>query len=512
MTWSVDETSRAALTARVFTLAVLLPLAALSGGEQLRATLTLVAVAVVASLLTLAARWPATSVAVAESAVVAVAVVVAYPESSTVAPYLVVPVLAAALDRGRRGVVLVLACELALLTCAWAGLEQRWSRAFAAEAALWLAAGAGIGWLTTRLARAVSSAEDDQPYRSAVALIRRLEALSGRLSGGLDAVSIAEEVMATADAQIPLRAAGVFVRGTAGATVPVRFTAGTAPGTMTWAGEMSERCWEYDALMLRDRRLALPLSVNHETVAVLVLEAVRSVDPETVRALRSELARPAVQLQAALLFGRVRESATAEERQRIAREVHDGVAQDVAGLGYLVDNLAAATHDPEQLRQVVTLREEVTRVVGELRHSVFQLRQEQAHSAGLGESLSAYANQIGTTSSMTVHVTVDEEGPRLPRDQELELMRIAQEAMANARKHAHAANLWVRCTVRAPHAEVEVLDDGTRRHQPRPDSQGLAIMRERAEAIGADLRVDVPDEEHRGTRVRVRVGDPVTRA
>ena len=59
---------------------------------------------------------------------------------------------------------------------------------------------------------------------------------------------------------------------------------------------------------------------------------------------------------------------------------------------------------------------------------------------------------------MTVHVTLDEEGPRLPRDQEFELMRIAQEAMNNARKHAGADNLWLRCVVRAPYAEVEVRD------------------------------------------------------
>ena len=55
---------------------------------------------------------------------------------------------------------------------------------------------------------------------------------------------------------------------------------------------------------------------------------------------------------AALLFNAVRESATSEERQRLAREVHDGVAQDVASLGYLVDNLAAVTTDPEGMNSV----------------------------------------------------------------------------------------------------------------------------------------------------------------
>ena len=154
-----------------------------------------------------------------------------------------------------------------------------------------------------------------------------------------------------------------------------------------------------------------------------------------------------------------------QERQRIAREVHDGVAQDVASLGYLVDNLAAdARPTPPSRQQIGQLRQEVTRVVTELRHSIFDLRHEIAAGAGLGESLSAYANQVSATSPMTVHVTLDEKGPRLPSDVEYELLRIAQEAMANARKHSGAANLWLRCTVRSPYAEIEVR---RRRHQPR---------------------------------------------
>jgi signal transduction histidine kinase len=109
---------------------------------------------------------------------------------------------------------------------------------------------------------------------------------------------------------------------------------------------------------------------------------------------------------------------------------------------------------------------------------------------------------------MTVHVTLDEKGPRLPSDVEYEMLRIAQEAMSNARKHSGAANLWLRCTVRAPHAEIEVGDDGTKAHTPRADSQGLKIMRERSRTIGAELIVEEPVPERPGTRVLIRVGSP----
>ena len=239
-----------------------------------------------------------------------------------------------------------------------------------------------------------------------------------------------------------------------------------------------------------------------------MLDTLTAMTSADALALRSRLAQHAVQLQAALLFGRVRETATSQERQRIAREVHDGIAQDVASLGYLVDNLAGGATDPAQVQQIGALRAELTRVVTELRHSIFDLRHEMAAGAGLGESLSAYANHVGTTSPMTVHVTLDEEGPRLPGDVEFELLRIGQEAMSNARKHSGGENLWLRCTVRSPYAEVEVRDDGSRAHAPRADSQGLKIMRERSRSVAADLVVEEPSEGRGGTRVLVRVGTP----
>ena len=275
---------------------------------------------------------------------------------------------------------------------------------------------------------------------------------------------------------------------------------------MSWAEDLAEKCWQLETHVLQEKQVALPLQAGDEVVAVLVLETLQPVDARTARDLERQLDTLAVQLQAALLFGRVRDSAMSQERQRIAREVHDGVAQDVASLGYLVDNIAGTSRDPAQQELIAQLRAEVSRVVGDLRHSIFDLRQEIPSGSGLGESLSAYANQVAALSPMAVHVTVDEEGPRLPSDVEFELMRIAQEAMANARKHSGAANLWLKCTVRSPYAEIEVGDDGTRPHAPAADSHGMKIMQERSASIGADLAIEAPTPERPGTRVLIRVG------
>jgi signal transduction histidine kinase len=502
----VIDVGRVALAARVFTVAALTSLAVVTGSNYLPGALLVILTAVGATALSVSGRLSESTVAVLEGAVVAVLVVLTYPDQATVTPYLVIPVLIGALDRGRAGLLRVTTVEFGLLIVLSAAAIQEWHREFVASGFTWLVAAVGIGLMGCAWRKAVSTTDPDASYRSAVGLIRRLEALSDKLSGGLDAVGIAEQVMDEADSAIPTRSAGVFLRSATGQFAPLRFSGGTQPDTMTWAEELAARCWEYEAMLLRERHVAIPLIANDEMIAVLVLDTLRSIESATALDLRTRLARHAVQLQAALLFGRVRDKATSQERQRIAREVHDGVAQDVASLGYLVDNLAAGATDPAQQEQIGLLRQEVTRVVTELRHSIFDLRHEIAAEAGLGERLSAYANQVSATSPMTVHVTLDEEGPRLPSDVEFELLRIGQEAMANARKHSGAANLWLRCTVRAPHAEIEVGDDGTRAHAPRADSQGLTIMQERSALISATLLVEEPTDLKPGTRVRVRVG------
>jgi signal transduction histidine kinase len=154
---------------------------------------------------------------------------------------------------------------------------------------------------------------------------------------------------------------------------------------------------------------------------------------------------------------------------------------------------------------VARLRKEVSRVVGELRNSVFDLRNEVGATQGLGQSVASYARHIGSHSELTVHVTLDESTVRLRPRVEAELLRIAQESINNARRHSGGANLWVNCRVQPPFAEIEVVDDGQGLGDGREDSHGLKIMRERAQRIGAELSVVSPATEGRGTRVSIRL-------
>jgi signal transduction histidine kinase len=217
------------------------------------------------------------------------------------------------------------------------------------------------------------------------------------------------------------------------------------------------------------------------------------------------LEEQALRLETALLFSEVRTLATAEERRRLAREIHDGIAQELASLGYVVDDLAArARFLPDLEQDLKGLRSELTRVITELRLSIFDLRSDVQSSIGLGTALSDYVRQVGVGSNFTVHLVLDEAPTRLPIDTETELLRIAQEAITNARKHANAENLWVTCSVNPPRATLCIEDDGGGLGTPRQDSFGLEVMRERAERVGA--RLAVATREEGGTRVEVTLG------
>jgi signal transduction histidine kinase len=246
-------------------------------------------------------------------------------------------------------------------------------------------------------------------------------------------------------------------------------------------------------------------------IGVVVTDGPAPVNGTTLKELMHEVDEQSLRLDTALAFDEVRSIATVEERHRLAREIHDGIAQEVASLGYVVDDLAATATDPLHAERLRELRTQLTRMVGELRLSIFDLRSDVTSGAGLGSALSDYVHQVGARSAMTVHLTLDESPTRLRAGAETELLRIAQEAITNARKHSNAANLWVDCRVRPPFARVQIRDDGTGLGHGREDSYGLRIMHERAERIDADLRIEQHrhDSTNRGTQITVTLGvDP----
>jgi len=420
-------------------------------------------------------------------------------------PYLAVPVLVAGVLRGVRGVLVVSGLEVAILIFGIPFTPDAGSGNYYSQVSVWLITSLGLGLLGSTIHKLVTATPGDESYRIAVRLIEQLHHVSARLTDGLDIGTIADNVLARARTFVPLETAALMRPEQNGSWRPLRFTGDNAADQLRDIAVHAEQARQENQPWSGDDALAAPLTRDGDVVAVLIGRGA-AIDPARVAELDAALAGDTLRLDAALLFADITDSATREERQRLAREIHDGLAQDLASLGYLLDGVDVHAADADA--RVNGIREEITRVLQEVRHSVFGLRADVSATLSLSEGVSALAQHLRAHSPIRVHESIDGGRDRLRADVEAQLLRITQEAMNNARKHSGAANIWVRCHVDPPLAEIEVVDDGVGMGAPRDDSYGLQIMHERAERINASLDIDTRPDSARGTRVLVRVGQP----
>ncbi|QGN47638.1 GAF domain-containing sensor histidine kinase [Micromonospora sp. WMMD558] len=451
--------------------------------------------------------------------------------ASAVLPYLAVPVTVTALRRRFREGAALLAVAAVTLLVAGAltevdGRRQLAQIGYLAVCAQWLIL-AGLGLYAASTLHRVMQARGDgkpQPYAEATRLLTQLRTVARQLPGAtLDPGGISEHLLeelrsvARADRAAVLSASGggrLVVLAQSGVDRVDWETTLDADSAIAdaWASQQPQTAARSQARSHTGREvsaLIVPLVAGVRTVGLVVLEAdaAHAYPPEVVSRVTALTSPAALRLEAALLFDEVRSLATNEERQRLAREIHDGVAQELVMVGYGIDNALATVHDDaeETAESLRTLRQEVTRVITELRLSLFELRSEVDRHGGLAAAIAEYARTVGASGGLRVHLSLDESTARLPAATEAELLRIAQEAVTNARKHAGAANLWVTCEVDPPYAQIEVSDDGHGMGDQRTDGHyGLAIMAERAERIRG--RLEIRPRQPSGTTVAVVVG------
>src|SRR3954462_6836811 len=179
----------------------------------------------------------------------------------------------------------------------------------------------------------------------------------------------------------------IFVRTGGGRMIPLAHLGVERPG---WEVDISgEGPFAEAWLSQREQRvgrqltgeagsaLVVPLVIGLRTFGLIGLESGgRELAAVDTSAMASVVEEAALRLETALLFHEGRGGATAEERRRLAREIHDGIAQELSSLGYVVDSLAADAreHDEGLTNELRSLRREITRIVSELRLSIFDLR------------------------------------------------------------------------------------------------------------------------------------------
>jgi len=204
--------------------------------------------------------------------------------------------------------------------------------------------------------------------------------------------------------------------------------------------------------------------------------------------------------------------AVLRERQRIARELHDSLAQS---LGYLhlglgtVERQVATGQIAEAPAELAELRRTARDAYEEVRQAIFGLRSMVSRSLGLIPTLTEYLHDWSRRTKIPVDLKVEvEETMTLPPVVEVQLIRIIQEAMANVRRHADAQRVLVTVEHDREFARVLIHDDGVGFDPPaiaggRRDRFGMETMRERAEAVGGKLTLS--SRPGQGTTVEVQL-------
>ncbi|MFE0339743.1 GAF domain-containing sensor histidine kinase [Streptomyces sp. NPDC058955] len=262
--------------------------------------------------------------------------------------------------------------------------------------------------------------------------------------------------------------------------------------------------------------LGLPIRDGDETLGALFLANKRCPKPEGSCGFTAEdeellgiLAQhAAIALTNARLYERSRELTIAEERSRLAHELHDAVSQKLFSLRLTAQAAAALVdRDPArakgELQQVAALAAEAA---DELRAAVVELRPAALDEDGLVHTLRTQVQVLDRAHTATV--VFDSPGIRaLPATQEEAVLRVAQEALHNALRHADAARVAVTLTRNGQGARLTVADDG-RGFDPRTVRRagrhlGLVSMRDRAAGVGGALTVTSAPGE--GTTIEMEV-------
>jgi len=256
--------------------------------------------------------------------------------------------------------------------------------------------------------------------------------------------------------------------------------------------------------------LVVPMHSEGGTIGVLALYTTRRrFQPRELEVLRLYADRTAVAVENARLRRRHEQVAVLEERQRLARELHDSVSQSVYGVSLYAE--AAARHlESGTIERAVEylheLRDTAVEALRLMRLLIFEMRPSTLVESGLiavlEERLASVEGRTGVSTDLQCNLE-----ERLPSQIEDALHGIAHEALNNALKHAHAGRISVRLQGGDGGLSLELVDDGVGFDLDKARSRGglgLRGMVERASRIGAELIIDSSPGE--GTRVRVALG------
>ncbi len=253
--------------------------------------------------------------------------------------------------------------------------------------------------------------------------------------------------------------------------------------------------------------LSVPMKTRQRTVGVLSIYNKQAEGGFTDR--DADLATffansAAAAIENARLYERTREYAVVEERNRLARELHDSVTQSLFSVSLLSEAaLSLLERDPSKARERLERANELAQgALAEMRALIFQLRPMTLQEEGLLSAIKKHLAALLSRHGRVVELKVTGSVRRLPAGVEEAAFRIVQESLNNVVKHANAPRAQVALHFEPRLLKLSTADNGVGfdpNARPRAHTMGMASMRERAQSVGGDISVE--SAPARGTRV-----------
>jgi signal transduction histidine kinase len=257
--------------------------------------------------------------------------------------------------------------------------------------------------------------------------------------------------------------------------------------------------------------LGVPVQYRGRTIGNLYLtERLGGFSAEDQALVEAFARHAAIAMENARLHEQVQRLAIVEERERIGKDLHDGIIQAIYAVGLSLEDVPELMdEEPDEARaRVERATEALDQTIRDIRNFIFGLRPQLIDGLDLVEGLAALADEFRVNTMVDVEFHADREAHEvaLGADRTLELLTISREALSNIARHARATRATVRLSGTADGLDLEIVDNGVGFDPGVPRSlghQGLRNIRARAIAIGATPIVD--SEPGAGTRIILRV-------
>lgn len=260
--------------------------------------------------------------------------------------------------------------------------------------------------------------------------------------------------------------------------------------------------------------VSVPLKAKNIVIGVINLATLsrRRFTTEDMQLLTNIGNQIAVAIENARLHEQIQGMAALEERERIAREMHDSLAQVLSYVNtktQAVRQLLATGQEAKAEAHLKELEDVAQDAYTDVREAILGLRSTDFLQKGIVSTLKEYIFRFSQLSNIKADLEISNGGhSSLPMTTELQVIRIIQESLTNVRKHAQANHAWVRISTKGEQAEIVIEDDGQGfnvSHMRRGDwpQFGLQAMRERAESVRGTL--DIRSTPGKGTKITLRV-------